>query len=374
MRIRLGRRRMIANIAFVALVTAVAVVGIVQVAHRHWIWRETFRARADFATIAGVESGGKVRVQGMDAGVVETIVPPPRPGQPVTLILRMDAKLKPLVRSDAIARITSQGVVGAKVVEIVPGRPDAPPLADGGAIRTERPMEIADLMAEASMSLRKLDATAEEARTGLGEINAIASGVRNGKGSLGRLMQDEEAYNRMLALSSRGERTLNDLDENLDAMKRIWPISTYFKDRAFFDRDLVLFQPDAKREARTLPESDLFQPGLAVLTPTGKTRLDAIAKWLNVKSRPKTAEVVVAAFTDETTKGDEPARQLTQRQAESVRKYLVEQHAIDWVSVWSSRRKIVAVGFGNHTPALPDGHESGGPPRRVEVILFTPQT
>jgi len=53
--------------------------GVVQVARRQWLWRETFHVRADFATIAGLQVGDRVRVQGMDAGVVETIVPPPRP-------------------------------------------------------------------------------------------------------------------------------------------------------------------------------------------------------------------------------------------------------------------------------------------------------
>src|SRR5205823_12098728 len=115
----------------VVAVLALAGFGISRVSARHWQWQETFRARADFATIGGLEVGGRVRVQGIDAGVVEAIVPPSVPGRPVTLVLRIDARLRPLVRSDATARIVTQGVVGAKVVEIVPGRPEAPPLAHG---------------------------------------------------------------------------------------------------------------------------------------------------------------------------------------------------------------------------------------------------
>ena len=62
-----------------------------------------------FATIGGVEVGQRVRVQGIDAGVVEAIEPPSAPGKPVTLVFRVDARLRPLVRRDATARIVDRG-------------------------------------------------------------------------------------------------------------------------------------------------------------------------------------------------------------------------------------------------------------------------
>lgn len=365
--------RAIRNGAFVVAVLAIAVAGMVQVARRHWDWQETFHARAEFATISGVEPGGAVRVQGIDAGVVESVVPPTLPGKPVTLVLRLDQRLKGLIRSDAVARIGTLGVVGAKVVDITPGKVDAPPLVEGGILRAESPLELADLLKDASASLRRLDQVAVEAQTGLGEINAIAASIRKGEGSLGKFVRDDEAYNKLVALSGRGERTLTDVEENLAALKRTWPISGYFKDRAFFDRDLVLFQPGAQRDEKTISDADLFEPGLAILTPKGRAQLDKIAAWFKGLGRPKTTEVVIAAFTDDDSQGEELAQELTQKQAEAVRKYLVDQHSVDWNGFWSSRRKIAAVGFGTRTPARSQGHDAAGPPRRVEIILFTPQ-
>ncbi len=248
----IGRLRALANALFVLAVLGLAAFGVVQVSGRNWQWQETFHARADFPTIAGVEPGGRVRVQGIDAGVIETIVPPAAPGAPVSLILRIDARLHPLVRSDAVARIDQQGVVGAKVVEIVPGSPDAPPLADGGALRTEAPMEVAELLKDASVSLAKLDAVASSAQEGLTEINAIAATIREGEGTLGRLVKDDEAYERLVSMSKRGESALTNLEDNLDAIKGTWPLSRYFDRRGFSDRDRVLYQPGAERESQIL--------------------------------------------------------------------------------------------------------------------------
>jgi phospholipid/cholesterol/gamma-HCH transport system substrate-binding protein len=368
----IGRSRALLNAAFVLVVLAVAVFGVTEVSRRQWRVQRTFPVRARFDAIGGVEPGARVRVQGIDAGVVERVAPPGAPGEPVTLVFRIDARLRPLVRSDAVARIGTEGVVGAKVVEIVPGRPDAPVLADSGYVRSERPVELADLLRDARASLRRIDAVATAATEGLGEINAIAGAIRKGEGSLGKLVQDEEAYRKLVALSDRGERTLNDLEENLAALKRTWPLSRYFNNRAFFDRSRVLFHPGDVREGRTFREDQLFEPGRSVLTADGRRQLDSAGVWLKKTVRAK-SEVVIAAFTDDA--GDsELAQALTQEQADAVRKYLVAHHGIDSAG-WFASRKVAAVGFGSETPrALPGDEPKDQPARRIEVILFTPQS
>jgi phospholipid/cholesterol/gamma-HCH transport system substrate-binding protein len=370
MRRAIGVGRALANAALVLVILALAGFGVVRVSARHWQWQETFRARAEFPTISGLEPGGQVRVQGIDAGAVEAIIPPPAPGRPVTLVLRLDARLRPLVRADATVRIAAQGVVGAKVVEIAPGRPDAPPLPEDGTLHAEPPIEVADLLRDAATTLRRVDAVAEAAERGLGEVNAIAARIRRGEGSLGRLVQDDEAYRKLVALSDRGEKTLGSLEENLAALKRTWPISRYFNDRAFFERDRVLFQPGAERDSRALPEEALFEPGRAVLTARGRQELDKVAAWIKKAVRSQT-EVVIAAFTDE---GKDPdlADVLTQEQADAVRKYLISQHRIDSVG-WFSSRRVAAVGFGTQVPRTAADPGADLPPRRVEIILFTPQ-
>jgi phospholipid/cholesterol/gamma-HCH transport system substrate-binding protein len=370
MRREIGGWRALANAGFVLAVLALAGFGATQVGRRQWRVQRTFDVRADFATIGGADVGTRVRVQGIDAGVVEAVVPPREPGRPVRLVFRVDERLRSLVRSDATARIVTEGVVGAKVVEIVPGRADAPPLGPSSAIAAERSIELADLLKKASASLAKVDTVADAAERGLGEVNAIAATIRKGEGSLGKLVQDDGAYQKLVGLSDRGERTLHDLEENLAALKRTWPLSRYFNERAFFDRERVLFHPGAERDGRTLREDELFEPGRSVLTVQGRRKLDDVATWFKSMKRPK-SEVVIAAFTDEPGDAD-LAQILTQEQADAVRKYLVARYSIDSTG-WFSSRKVAAVGFGVDVPrSLEDGGH-GQPPRRVEIILFTPQ-
>ncbi len=372
MRRDIGRWRMAANAGFVLAVLAVAGFGLYQVAGRHWKVQPTFRVRAEFETIAGVEAGHRVRLQGIDAGVVEQVVPPREPGAPVELVLRIDERLHSLVRSDTVARIVSEGLVGAKVVELTPGRPDAPLVADLAPIASERPIEVADLFKKAAGSLARLDTLARSAEQGLSEVNAIASSIRRGEGSLGKFVHDDTIYRDLVALSHRGERTLTALEENLDALKQTWPLSRYFDRRAYLDRERVLFQPGAMRNSRAFPAEDLFEPGRSILTPIGRSRLDEAARWCKLASRPK-SEVVIAAFTDD-NRDQDLAEILTQEQADAVRNYLVQKHSIQSAG-WFKHRKVASVGFGTHAPKTLDETAAGPQPsRRVEIILFTPQT
>ena len=132
----------------------------------------------------------------------------------------------------------------------------------------------------------------------------------------------------------------------------------------------MLFQPGALRHSRAFRADDLFEPGRSVLTPVGQTRLDEIGRWCKQASRP-TSEVVIAAFTDDDRDRD-LAEILTQEQAESVRKYLVDKHSIQSAG-WFKSRKIAAVGFGTQLPRTLEPSPGDAPARRVEVIVFTPQ-
>jgi phospholipid/cholesterol/gamma-HCH transport system substrate-binding protein len=318
-----------------------------------------------------LEAGHRVRVQGIDAGLVERVVAPRTPGEPVELVMRLDQRLRSLVRSDAVARILAEGMVGARVVEITPGKPDAPLVADGGSIESEPQVELGDLIKRTGTSLQKLDELARTAQRGIEEINAIAGSIREGKGSVGKLVRDDDAYQSLMAMTRRGERTLSAMEDNLAALKRTWPLSRYFDSRSYFERDKVLYQPGSRRDSRLFRDEELFEHGRAILTPVGRTRLDEVGRWCKQVSRPS-SEVVIAAFTNDDHDLD-LAEVLTQEQAETVRRYLVEKHGIDSAG-WFKSRKVAAVGFGTQVPRMQEPALTQLPPRRIEIILFTPQT
>jgi phospholipid/cholesterol/gamma-HCH transport system substrate-binding protein len=363
--------RAIATVVLALLLAGVAAWGATLIARRHWSGPGTFLARAQFARVSGLSEGDRVLVQGMDAGVVSAIEPPAAPGGMVGVVLKIDRRLRGLVRADAVASIETQGVVGARVVEITPGAPDGPPLGDGVPIRSKEPIEVAELLEDARAALARVESVAEAAETGLSEVNAIASSIRRGEGSLGKLVRDQEAYDRLIRLTDRGEKAVVALDENLQALKGLWPISGYFRDRGFQDIEKVLYRPGSTHESRSFPAEDLFRPGTAILTDGGRSRLDEFARWFKDHRWDDSTEVVVAAYTDGAN-GPSNARILTQEQAQAVRAYLDDQHNLFSLS-WFRKRKSAAVGFGTSHPQTTLGALADAPSKRVDVVLFTPQ-
>ena len=110
-----------------------------------------------------------------------------------------------------------------------------------------------------------------------------------------------------------------------------------------------------------------------MLTPAGHQLLDDIATWFK-RAKSSRTEVVIAAFSDDQRDPD-LTQMLTQEQADSVRKYLVDRHSIDSIG-WFGTRKVAAVGFGNQVPrTLADAGSSTASGRtESEIILFTPRT
>ena len=87
---------------------------------------------------------------------------------------------------DAVARIVSEGLVGAKLVELTPeARPGSPTRhALAGTGRDDR------LMQKAAASLARLDAATVAAEKVCGS-DAIAASIHQGEGSLGKLIRDD---------------------------------------------------------------------------------------------------------------------------------------------------------------------------------------
>ena len=180
------------------------------------------------------------------------------------------------------------------------------------------------MLKRASGSLERLDTLARSAEQGLGEVNAIAGSIRRGEGSLGKLVQDDDdlprpgrtlAPRRADPHGAGGEPRRPQADLAVVAVFRPHgPTST---------ASGCSSSPGSQRNSRSFRADELFEPGRSVLTPIGRARLDEVARWCKLASRPG-IEVVIAAFTDD-DRDEDLAEILTQEQADAVRNYLVDE-------------------------------------------------
>lgn len=330
--------------AIVLAALALAATGLFAVGSRQWLWNDTFHVAVGFTQIRGVEAGTRVRVQGIEAGEVETVEPPAVPGGEVRLRLRLGGRLRHLIRADATARIVSEGMIGGKVVEIDPGTASAPAVEDNAQLASCSTTDLTDL---------------------LGQVHAALDGLRDGQGTVSKLLKDPEVYAHVVALLEQSRETMSSFQQDAEALKRLPVVRSYVE-----DPQTLLLRPDCERNRRCFAEAELFEPGQAVLTAEGRQRLDDLAPWLT-GLKLKNSEVVVVAYADPKTVPSSVARTVTKQQSEAVCAYLKARHAVQKLG-WFRSRKVTALGLGTASPPLPE--TIALPPSRVEVLVFVPQT
>lgn len=420
----LSRWQAVALGAAVALALTLGLGGLFAVRDRAGWGRPAFHVHAGLPDVAGVTVGSRVRVQGIDAGEVEAILPPARPGEPVTLRLRIAEPYHHLVGADARVQVVSESLLAGKIVRVVPGAPDARPVADGGTLTALVRPDAIDGIAEAAAKLNQLlgevDGAMKEFRKGdgthksitqdlaestaklnrvltkteatldtvargegtlgklikdealyndltstLGQVKTALADVQSGRGTLGKLVKNNEVYAEALSSLQDVRRMVSSVKQNADAIKALPVVRSYVVDP---QKELV--RPDCKRLRRWFDAKDLFEPGKAVLTERGRKALDAAAGWLN-EIRVDGAEIVVASFAAPSAHPDY-VQTLTQKQAEVAVEYLRGQHAVHRTGWWWwSTRSVRAIGCGTNPSPVPETEPL--PSSRVELVVFIPQ-
>src|SRR5918992_5613113 len=131
---------------FVIVGTLLFAVGLFLIGDRRMLFSDTFQLYAEFSRIAGLQNGATVRVAGMDAGEVEEIRVPAGPSARFRVRMRVRSDLRQLIRTDSVASIQNDGLVGNKFVQVETGSEQAQMIPEKGTIQSTEPFDLADLM------------------------------------------------------------------------------------------------------------------------------------------------------------------------------------------------------------------------------------
>jgi len=182
---------------------------------------------SEFGNLAGLSSGAKVRVGGMDAGEVLGIVVPDSPPLRFRVRWRVNAKLRGLVRSDSVASVDTEGVVGGVYLSVRPGSGQALEAAALSTIPSRDPVEISELLLRGNGLLNdaqtmlkevggKLGVTLDAVTSTVSNVNEIAVGLKQGRGAAGMLLQDDKLAGQIRQTVSN---TSSSVDEILAGVK-----------------------------------------------------------------------------------------------------------------------------------------------------------
>jgi phospholipid/cholesterol/gamma-HCH transport system substrate-binding protein len=138
---------------------------------------ERYNLKVKFANAGGVQEGSPVRVSGVTVGSVTDIE---FVGSEVEMLLELRDDMQERVRTTSRATIGSVSLLGEGAVDINAST-TGQPIPEWGYVPSDAPPpQLADVTAQANK--------------GISELTALITDIRAGKGTVGKLMTDEQLY------------------------------------------------------------------------------------------------------------------------------------------------------------------------------------
>jgi len=177
--------------------TAVFLIG-----NQHNVFSKHIDLFTEVKNLNGLAKGAKIQVAGFDAGEVAEIGVPKSPAAGFRLTLRITDQVRGLIRTDSVATIETEGVVGDKVLLIGPGSSTAAEAASYATLPSKESSDFADLVQKstalvtnASDTIKvvadRLTTTLDAVTTTVNNTDDLVEGLKQGRGAVGMLLRDE---------------------------------------------------------------------------------------------------------------------------------------------------------------------------------------
>src|SRR5207253_1782209 len=120
--------------------------GVFLIGDRQFVFSRTYHLQTQFDKVAGLDDGAEVRAGGVRIGTVQHIQLPQQSGEKVLIKMKLADSTREVIKQDSVAAIETEGLLGDKYVEITFGTKESAPVRDGDTIRSQPPLDYADLV------------------------------------------------------------------------------------------------------------------------------------------------------------------------------------------------------------------------------------
>jgi outer membrane protein OmpA-like peptidoglycan-associated protein len=118
-------------------------VGVFLIGNQNSLFSPTYRLKANFQNVEGLNDGAEVRVGGINQGTVAALVLPQQPDGSVTVVMKLRSSTRNLIKTDSRASIQTEGLLGDQYVEISFGSVKAQDVGNDDTIGSDKPVDMA---------------------------------------------------------------------------------------------------------------------------------------------------------------------------------------------------------------------------------------
>jgi phospholipid/cholesterol/gamma-HCH transport system substrate-binding protein len=161
--------------------------------------------RTYMSDASGLQDGTPVRLNGITVGYVDRmqLTNSSNPRRAIQFNMSVQEKYLRDIPVDSVAQITASNLLGDKFIDITKGK--SPQYVQPGAeITSVETQDIPELMAGMANLLTSFQGIVDR-------VNRMLAGVEEGKGSLGKFLNDPALFNSVVNLSSEAQKLLTDV-------------------------------------------------------------------------------------------------------------------------------------------------------------------
>ena len=189
---------------FVIIGLILFVITIYFVGKQQNLFGSTFLLKSQFKNVSGLKVGNNVRFSGINIGTVDEIELVNDSSVIVVLLIEKD--VQKYIKTDAIASIGSDGLMGDKVMTISPGTTSNKIIKENAFLKSKSAIEMEDLMKSVKTSV-------DNAGLITAELAEFTASMNNGDGTLSRLLKDKALANSLTKTVVNLEKSTNEFSK-----------------------------------------------------------------------------------------------------------------------------------------------------------------
>jgi phospholipid/cholesterol/gamma-HCH transport system substrate-binding protein len=179
-----------------------------------------YHLKTYLAEVSGLAAGAPVRLDGVNVGNVEQIKLVPREHGKVPdrmhnieIDMRLDRHFENDILTDSTATLVTEGLLGNRYVNIQRGYTGVA-LKDGQIVPGTEEKAIKEVVERSADVLGNLQALSDD-------VKDLIAGVQEGRGTLGKLITDDQAYNHLNSILAKGDKIVGNVQAGQGTMGKL---------------------------------------------------------------------------------------------------------------------------------------------------------
>ncbi len=210
MKVSSNQRSVILGI-FIFLGVAILILTILTLGSQKKAFEKSITVKAFFNNVNGLQKGNNIWFSGVKVGTIKKVIL--KGNGRVEVDMSIEEQSVQFIPKDAKAKLSSDGLIGNKIIEIYGGTTGSPKIEPGDVLNNDKLLNTDEMMNTLSKNNDNLlDIT--------NDFKMVSSRLADGKGSVGKLLTDETMYDQLNATTvilKKVSDNLNRLSSNVSA-------------------------------------------------------------------------------------------------------------------------------------------------------------